>query len=98
MSEPHTEVDYEPRLDEVVSDPLNCPIPTAMWRKVSMGCDLAGGITMENMGAILTYLSRPEFGLGLELGIVLSACKRDPKLCETQAFVDFATRHKDVTI
>lgn len=87
-----------PPIAAILTDPHNAPVPPASepaaLYAVSMA--LSRRATKDNLAAILAYASRlpREF----EIVIMVDAQHRDSSLCETNAFVSWATRNQDVTL
>jgi hypothetical protein len=87
-----------PDLDDVVKDPKRCRIPKEPGARYAMASMLSRGATRQNLNAITTYTRREEFGREFEIVMMLDACKRDASLTDTQAFVDWGLRNKDITL
>ncbi len=87
-----------PDLNDVVKDPKRCRIPKEPGARYAMASMLSRGATRQNLNAVTTYTRREEFGREFEIVMMLDACKRDASLTDTQAFVDWGLRNKDITL
>ena len=87
-----------PSLEDVLKAPKTCPIPKQPSSRYALVAMLARGATRDNLGKILQYASRPDFGREFEICLTLDGCKRDASLTETKAFCDFANRNSDLQL
>jgi hypothetical protein len=87
-----------PDLEEIVGNPKKCRIPEQPSSKYALSCMLSRFATRENFVAIMTYVSRPEFGRDFEIVTVLDAIKRDITLMHMPVFIAFANKNKDLRI
>lgn len=96
--EAYGKVDNLPSLDDIISNPAKCKIPTEPGTKYALSSMLARFAERANFDKIVQYIKREEFGRDFEICTVLDATKRDASLCETKAFVDFAKRNSDLQL
>jgi hypothetical protein len=87
-----------PSIDEVVEDPKRCHIPTKPSSKYAMSSMLSRYANRKNLGAIVTYIGRKGFGRDFEAVCMLDAVHRDQALCDTNAWLEWANRNKDVHV
>lgn len=87
-----------PDLEDILKDPKNCPIPKQPSSRYALTAMLSHAATKKNFDKIMVYCSRKDMGRDFEICGVLDATKRDPELCNTKAFVDFANRNQDLRL
>lgn len=85
-----------PDIEQVVKSPKTCPIPSKPGSKYAMSSMLSRYADRKNMQAIVTYIGRKEFGRDFEAVCMLDAVHRDSALCDTNAWLEWANRNKDV--
>lgn len=85
-----------PSIEDVVKDPKHCRIPSEPSHRYALASMLARFAERDNLPAIGNYIKREEFGREFEILTILDATKRDPELCKTKSFVDWANRNKDL--
>ena len=85
-----------PSIEEVIKDPKRCPIPTKPASKYAMSSMLSRYADRKNLGAIVTYIGRKEFGRDFEVVCMLDAVHREMALCDTNAWIEWANRNKDI--
>lgn len=87
-----------PPLSMILSDPHTAPVPPMSEPATlyAVTTAIARKADRSNFANVLAYAAR----LPREFGIVaaVDAVKRDPSLCETAAFVDWANRNQDITL
>jgi hypothetical protein len=85
-----------PSLDAIIRDPQNAAVPKATELSVTSAVTvgLAFKATKTNFAAIIAYAKRlPE---EWAIGLVKIAAARDPALCNTPAFIQFAAANADM--
>lgn len=87
-----------PTLEDILADPVKCPIPPEPSTRWALGAMLARNATRNNIAKICTYTKRPEFGRDYEIITMLDATKRDRLLIDTKAYVDFTMRNQDLVL
>jgi hypothetical protein len=87
-----------PDLEDVLASPSKCPIPNAPSAKWALSCMLSRYMDRQNIGKIMEYVKRTDFGRDFEVSCVLDATKRDDTLTLTKAFSDFANRNKQLQL
>lgn len=85
-----------PSLDEVLKDPKRCHIPTKPGSKYAMASMLSRFADRKNLAAIMVYIGRQQFGRDFETVCVLDAINRDNSMCDSNAWIEWANRNKDV--
>jgi hypothetical protein len=85
-----------PSIEEVIKDPKRCHIPTKPSSKYAMSSMLSRYADHKNFAAIVTYIGRKEFGRDFEAVCMLDAVHRDNALCDTNAWIEWANKNKDV--
>lgn len=85
-----------PSIKAILANPQGERVPDEPATRYAVAAGIARAATAENFAAVMTYAQRlpREF----EILTCVDAVKRDPALCGTRAFVDFATRNQDVTL
>jgi hypothetical protein len=83
-----------PNPDNIMLNPDKAEVPTDPATLYALSGALANRITESNMDRAVTYMERmpPEFSV---LGISY-ACRRDPDLANTAAFVRWSIKHQNV--
>lgn len=87
-----------PDLEDILANPQRCEIPDEPSSKYALSAMLANEATRDTLGKIGQYISRSEFGKDFEIVTMLDGTRRDPSLCETKAFVDFAKRNQNLRL
>lgn len=87
-----------PDLEEILADPKRCRIPDAPSTKYALSSMLSRSATRDNVGKIMTYITREAFGRDFEIVTVLDAIKRDTSLMHSPVFIQFANRNKDLRL
>jgi hypothetical protein len=87
-----------PSIEDVEAAPKKCRIPKQPASKYAMTCMLARYAGRKNFSKIWEYIQRDEFGRDFQICTMLDATRRDPSLCETQPFVDFANANTDLQL
>lgn len=87
-----------PSLDEVVSNPKKCRIPTEPAEKYALASMLAQNSNSKNFEKIMNYCERAEFGRDFWICTVIDATKRDGNLCDLPAFGRFANANAHVQL
>jgi hypothetical protein len=85
-----------PAFEEILADPKRTPIPKEPSSKYALSSMLARYAKRDNFAKIVTYISRQEFGRDFETVTALDATKRDPSLCDTRAWIEWANKHSDL--
>ena len=85
-----------PSLDDILAAPAKCPIPKEPSSKYALSSMLARYAKRDNFMKIVTYISRKEFGRDFETVTALDATKRDPTLCDTKAWIEWANKNNDL--
>lgn len=84
-----------PDIEDILADPKNTPIPEKPASKYALSSMLARYAERKNFEKILTYVGRREFGRDFETVTALDATGRDPSLCDTKAWLNWANRNQD---
>jgi len=87
-----------PDIDEICAAPNKCRIPHEPSHKYALSCMISRYMDRSNIGKLMDYIKRAEFGTDFEISTVLDASKRDQTLTLTKAFNDFANRNKDLQL
>lgn len=85
-----------PAFESIVRDPAGAIVPSGPAAMFAVSAMVARRADMGNFARVLEYANRlpREF----EIMAAVDAVRRDPALCETGAFVAWASRNVDVTI
>lgn len=87
-----------PTFDEVIANPKKCFVPKEPSSKYVLSATLAYNATKANIGKVMEYCKRPEFGVELQICVMIDATERNKDILDTQAYSDFAVRNKDIHI
>jgi hypothetical protein len=87
-----------PSIEEIVRAPKKTRIPEEPSHRFALSGMLIRFATSENLKAISTYISRPEFGREFEIVTMMQATDRDPSLVETREYAEFGTRNQDLQL
>lgn len=87
-----------PDLEEIIRDPKRTHIPEEPSNRYALTGLLSRSLSRENIGKIMLYTKRPEFGADFEACVVFAATKRDGMLCDTEAYIDFADRRQGLQL
>lgn len=82
-------------VDQILLNPQGAPVPNEPATAIAIAAALAHKATPGNFGRMLIYAARmlKEY----EVMLVVHATTRDPALCATRAFIEWATLNTDVT-
>ncbi len=87
-----------PAIDQVILDPDGAKVPSEdeVAARYAISSALASRAKSDNFQNIMRYLNRMprEFATM----VVVDACRRDPGLTHTQAFIEWAKKNADVTL
>ena len=83
-------------LDEVLKDPEGTPLNENLGARVHLALDAIEAATPGNFEAILKYATK--HSTEMELMIVTGATRRNPELCNTRAFVNWARGNRNIPV
>lgn len=88
-----------PDLADIIKNPMKAQIPhkqpASMYALSSL---LARKIDSTNFGQIYKYINRDDYGADFATVVVLDATKRDPDLCDTKTFIEWARENKSLRL
>lgn len=87
-----------PEFEDILKDPKKAFIPDEPSSKYAVSNMLAANADSKNIDKIMTYVRRKEFGVELEVCVILDATTRDPELLDTKAYSEFSLRNQDIHI
>lgn len=87
-----------PDFDDVLKAPDKCPIPKQPGSKYALSSMLSRYTKRDNIGKVMTYVTRPEFGRDFEIITIMDATRRDTSLMDTKPYGQFTVRNKDLTL
>jgi len=85
-----------PSLDSILRDPAGAPVSNELNVNFAVATGLARKVDRHTMGAAVTYAGRmrKEFAVMM----ITDAARRDASLCETPAYIAWATANQDVSL
>jgi hypothetical protein len=83
-----------PSLDGILKNPKAAAVPDEPGTMYAIGAGLANKATKANFDNFMTYVER--MPAEWMIFAVKTATKRDPLLCESRRFIDFAAKHQDL--
>jgi hypothetical protein len=87
-----------PDFDDILKNPGRAMIPQEPGSRYALSSLLSRKLTSDNFSKILKYVERDGYGADYATVTILDAAKRDPDLCETAAFNQWARSNKSVNI
>lgn len=87
-----------PDIEEIEANPQKCRIPNQPSSKWALSCMISRYMTRQNIGKLMEYMKRVEFGKDFEISGVIAATQRDDTLTMTKPFTEFANRNKHLQL
>ena len=87
-----------PDFEDIVKDPMHTMIPTEPASRYAISALLARRIDNGNFAQVYKYIMRDDFGADYATVVVLDATKREPALCETKTFNEWARKNKSLRL
>lgn len=85
-----------PSVSEVIANPTGAPVFTEASTAYAMALCLARRADASNIVAMMTYLERND--IEIQAAFIADAGKRNPAIKETRSYIDWAVKHKDVSL
>jgi len=85
-----------PTFDEVIAAPKKCFIPSEPSSKYVLSATLAYNSNAKNIDKVMEYCKRPQFGVELEVCVMLDAIERDANILDTKTYSEFGVRNQHI--
>jgi hypothetical protein len=85
-----------PPILSIINNPTGAPVPSDPSTQYAVAVALSRASNPANFQNVLSYMRR--VGREFEIVTVTDAIRRNPELCNTQAFIHWAASNADVAI
>lgn len=73
-----------------VAEIVASPVPENVFRRAMIAITLVANANADNFNDIAKYIRQPAFSVEYSMLVMLGATRKDPKLCDTSGFVNWA--------
>jgi len=87
-----------PEFEEIIASPMTTDIPTGPASRFALSAMLSSKVDKDTFPQVYKYIMREDFGADFCTVVVLDASLRDPTLCDTKTFIDWARKNKSLRL
>jgi hypothetical protein len=81
-----------------IEEIVNAKIPKQVFDRYQIAVTLVKDANEENFDRIVEYILKPEFSDEYSIAVIMEVIRRNPKMCDTKAFVNWARQFKSIEL